>query len=332
LAEKSCWLLFLVIHPPVLKRTLLNARRLLALLGVAGSLCGCGPDKGYIKIKGSETVLPIALKLAESFSNDPNLPNVSVTAGGSGVGIAALMQDNTDIAMASRSIKFSERVAMQQLGYDFEEVTIAFDALAIIAHPTNPVDTLTTEQLKGIYTGAITNWNQVGGADLPIVPFNRESSSGTYEFFKQAVLKGDLFASLQTVGANGELVEKITTSPQGIGYVGIAFVDPQHVKLIRIWNPELQRSVPASIESAMDHSYPLNRPLFFYYLQRHAAKVKPVINYIRSRAGQEMVRSVNYPPNPIYYLPAQPEPTVADTAAADTARTDSLRPDTLRRH
>lgn len=267
--------------------------------------CSGGSQKTYIKIKGSETVLPISLELAELFTTTPNLPDVSVTAGGSGVGIAALLEDNTDIAMASRAMKFQEKARFKAKGMEYVEVVVAFDALALIVHKDNPVDTLTLEQVQKIFTGEITNWQQVGGNDQDIVAFNRESSSGTYGFFKKKVLKGLKFGSLQSVGANGELVEKVSDNPQTIGYVGIAYADPSRVKPIAIYNPELKKSVAPSIPNAMNESYPLNRPLFYYYLAEDRNRLQPIFNYLLSQEGQEMVYNVGYPPNPEYYQLSQ---------------------------
>jgi phosphate transport system substrate-binding protein len=266
-------------------------------------LAACDSNSGYVKIKGSETVLPIALELAEQVSADPRMPLVSVTAGGSGVGIAALVEGNTDLAMSSRDIKLEEKIRIRSRGEDFTEIVIGFDALALIVHPSNPVDSLSLQQIKGIFQGTITNWKEVGGRDLPIVPFNRESSSGTYEFFKKVVLSKERFGKLQTVGANGELAEKVASSPNSIGYVGIAFVDERMVKAVRIYNPATGRSVAATIKNSMNGSYPLARPLYFYYLNRDEARVKPIIDLITSERGQRMVLKTGYPPNP-KYLPS----------------------------
>ena len=133
------------------------------------------------RIKGSDTVLPIAQQTAERFmALDPNA-RVTVTGGGSGVGISALLDKTTDIAMASRSIKFGETMKAKKLGEDLTEAIIAYDALAVVVHPSNPVNQLTREQLEGIFRGKITNWKEVGGEDRKIVVYSRETSSGTYE-------------------------------------------------------------------------------------------------------------------------------------------------------
>lgn len=264
------------------------------------ALAGCGGDKNYVKIKGSETVLPISLKLAEVALEDQALPKVSVTAGGSGVGVAALLQDNTDIAMASRAMKFEEKISFRNKGFDFVEITVGLDALALIVHPDNPVQGLTLKQIKDIFQGKIANWKEVGGKDMPIVAFNRESSSGTYGFFQKKVLKKERFGKLETVGANGELVEKVAGSENTIGYVGVAFLNEQ-VKALPVMNEELGKPVEPNIENSMNGAYPLTRPLFYYYLKQREARVKPVIDYITSQEGQELVLSVDYPPNPEYY-------------------------------
>jgi phosphate transport system substrate-binding protein len=282
------------------------------------TVSACGQrEKSYIKIKGSETVLPISLELAERFSTAEGRPAVSVTAGGSGVGIAALLEENTDIAMASRAVKFKERMRFLNRDLKLVEVVIAYDALAVIVHPDNPVDQLSLAQLKQIYTGEVTNWKAVGGRDEAIVAFNRESSSGTYGFFQKKVLGGEKFGKLQSVGANGELVEKVRDNTQSIGYVGIAYTGGGS-KAIQIVNAETGQPVAASMDNAMDKTYPLTRPLFYYFLANRTGKVSPVIDFMRSQAGQELVMRVGYPPNMAFYRPG--------AASADTTSTREAQP------
>ena len=141
------------------------------------------------RIKGSDTVLPIAQQTAEQFMKQHPDGRVTVTGGGTGVGISALMDNTTDIAMASRPIKFIEKMKIKEAGEEVEEVIVAYDALAVVVHPSNPVKQLTRKQLEDIFRGKITNWKQVGGEDQKIVVYSRETSSGTYEFFKESVLK-----------------------------------------------------------------------------------------------------------------------------------------------
>lgn len=141
------------------------------------------------RIKGSDTVLPVAQQTAERFMNQHPNARVTVTGGGTGVGISALMDHTTDIAMASRPIKFSEKMKIKGAGEEVDEVIVAYDALAVVVHPSNPVKQLTRQQLEDIFRGKINNWKQVGGDDRKIVVYSRETSSGTYEFFKESVLK-----------------------------------------------------------------------------------------------------------------------------------------------
>ena len=147
------------------------------------------------RIKGSDTVLPVAQQTAERFMNREPDARVTVTGGGTGVGISALMDNTTDIAMASRPIKFSEKMKAKAAKRDINEVIVAYDALAVVVHPSNPVKKLTRRQLEDIFRGKITNWKQVGGDDRKIVVYSRETSSGTYEFFKESVLKNKNYMS-----------------------------------------------------------------------------------------------------------------------------------------
>jgi phosphate transport system substrate-binding protein len=265
-------------------------------------LWGCGaPESRYIKIKGSETVLPIGLKLAEICGQRPDLPDVSVSAGGSGVGIAALLSGNADLAMSSRVVKLEEKIKFSLRNLELVEVVPAYDALAVIVHPSNPLDSITLQDLKKIYRQQVRRWSEIGGENKAIVAFNRESSSGTYEFFKQRVLENETFGNLESVGANGELMEKVADNDNALGYVGVAYVDERRVKVLKVYNPRLGRSVPATIATSLDGTYPLARPLFFYYLRSDSARVAPVVNFLISPDGQEAVRSTGYPPNPQYY-------------------------------
>ena len=154
-----------------------------------GACCMCLP--GILmaqRIKGSDTVLPLTQELSEMYMNQNPSATVTVTGGGSGVGISALLDGTTDLAMASRKIKFSEKMKMKQSKHEPCEYIVAYDALAVIVNPQNPVKQLTREQLEGIFRGKITNWKEVGGEDARIVVYSRETSSGTYEFFKESVV------------------------------------------------------------------------------------------------------------------------------------------------
>ena len=164
-----------------------------------------------LKIKGSDTVLPLSQKEAETYMKKNKSAKITVTGGGSGVGIAAFLNGSTDIAMASRKMKMSEKMKLQDAGKAYKEVTIANDALSVIVNPANKVSQLTREQLEGIFTGKITNWKEVGGNDEKIVAYSRESSSGTFEFFKEHVLTNKNYGtSILMMPATGAVVQSVS--------------------------------------------------------------------------------------------------------------------------
>src|ERR1043166_2135707 len=164
-----------------------------------------------LKIKGSDTVLPLAQKEAEVYMKKNSGARVTVTGGGSGVGISALEDNSTDIAMASRKMKLSEKMKVNQAGNNAKEITVAYDALSVIVHPSNKVSQLTREQLEDIYTGKITNWKDVGGSDMQIIVYGRESSSGTYDFFKEHVMSNKNYTSgMLNMPATGAIVQSVS--------------------------------------------------------------------------------------------------------------------------
>lgn len=263
---------------------------IIALLCIAGIA-----HAQNIKLKGSDTVLPLAQKEAESYKK-AGKGSVSVTGGGSGVGIAALIDGSTDIATSSRKIKMDEKLKLQDAGKKFKEVIIAKDALSIIVHPSNKVSQLTREQLEGIFTGKIKNWKEVGGDNLPIVVYSRESSSGTYEFFKEYVLNRKNFANnVLSMPATGAIVQSISQTKGAIGYIGMAY-DNSGVKQLGVSYDKGKTYVVPSMATAMNKTYPIIRPLYFYYNTAIEAKVKPFIDFVTSATGQQIVKSVGYVP------------------------------------
>ena len=164
-----------------------------------------------VNVKGSDTVLPLAQKEAEVYMKMTKGTSISVTGGGSGVGIAALFDGSTDIAMSSRSLKMDEKMKFNATKKAYTETIIGWDALAVIVNPSNKVTKLTRQQLEDIFTGKITNWKQVGGADLKIVVYSRESSSGTYEFFKDHVMQKRNFANnVLSMPATGAIIQSVS--------------------------------------------------------------------------------------------------------------------------
>jgi len=246
------------------------------------------------RIKGSDTVLPLSQKEAENYMKTDPSKTVTVTGGGSGVGISALLEGTTDIAQASRKIKFDERQKLQAKGKKAVEVVVAFDALAVIVHPSNKVANLTREQLEGIFTGKIKNWKELGGEDLKIVPYSRETSSGTYEFFKESVLKNKNYMNgIMSMPATGSIVQSISQTKGAIGYVGLAYLNKE-VKAIHVSYDKGQTYTAPSVENAKNETYPIVRPLLYYYEAASEPQVKPFIDYILSAEGQKTVAEIGF--------------------------------------
>lgn len=246
------------------------------------------------KIKGSDTMLPLSQKEAESFMKDNPSQTITVTGGGSGVGITALLEGTTDIAQLSRKIKFDEKKKLQEGGKTVKEIIAAYDALAVIVHPSNKVTNLTREQLEGIFTGKITNWKEVGGIDLKIIPYSRETSSGTYEFFKESVLQNKNYMNgIMSMPATGAIIQSISQTKGAIGYVGLAYLNKE-VKAIHVSYDGGKTFVEPSVVNAKNESYPIVRPLYYYYVASSENKVKPFMDYVLSDKGQKIVAEIGF--------------------------------------
>ena len=246
------------------------------------------------KIKGSDTMLPLSQKEAESFMKANPSQTVTVTGGGSGVGISALIEGTTELAQLSRKIKFDERQKLQESGKNVKEVIAAYDALAVVVHSSNQVTNLTREQLEGIFTGKITNWKEVGGEDLRIIPYSRETSSGTYEFFKESVLKNKNYMNgIMSMPATGAIVQSISQTRGAIGYIGLAYLSG-NVKAVNVSYDEGKTYTEPSVANAKNGSYPIVRPLYYYYVASDESKVKPFIDYVLSATGQQIVSEIGF--------------------------------------
>jgi phosphate transport system substrate-binding protein len=252
--------------------------------------------KVVCKIKGSDTCLPLSQKFAESFMKKNPGSSITVIGGGSGVGFSALISGTTDIAQSSRSMKMDEKMKMKDAGKAFKETIVAYDALSVIVNPANKINQLTREQLEGIFTGAITNWKNVGGSDMKIIVYSRESSSGTFEFFKEHVMhKKNYATSVLLMPATGAIVQSVSQTEGAIGYVGLAYVE-KSVKAIKVSYDQGKTFVEPSVETAKNKTYPVTRPLFYYYLNSTEASVKPYIDFILSPEGQDIVLKEGYVP------------------------------------
>jgi len=292
---------------------LIRARRLLLALAVVAGLAGCAssastPGDGdsaqaivTIQNKGSDTLVNLALAWAEAYMDTHPEVRISVTGGGSGTGIAAMINGTVDLANASREMKKEEIAAAQANGNDPIEHVVARDAIAIVVNPSNPVDHLTLSQLSAIYTGKITNWRQVGGHSWPIVLLSRESNSGTYVYFLENVVRlGDshsklLFSpdTLLMPSSEGITVE-IRQNRNAIGYDGLGYVT-HDVKVIAVSSDSTSPSVMPSIESVNDGSYPISRPLFIYSAGEPVSHVRAYLDWILTE-GQSQVTRLGFVP------------------------------------
>ncbi len=256
----------------------------------------CHKSTDSIKLKGSDSVLPIAQMEAEIFMEQDAQANVTVTGGGSGVGIASLISGTTDIAMASREMKVGEKLKLTDASQKLIEAIIAYDALAVVIHPSNSVKELSREQIESIYTGKVKNWKDLGGEDKAIVPYARETSSGTYEYFKEAVLlKKEYHNSILSLNSNGAILQSVSQTQGAIGYIGLAYVN-EMVKPVPVSFDEGKSFVMPSFENAKKKLYPISRPLYYYYTQQVAQQVKPFLDFTFSEQGQKIIADIGYVP------------------------------------
>ncbi|NJO03840.1 MAG: phosphate ABC transporter substrate-binding protein [Bacteroidia bacterium] len=259
-------------------------------------LWACNPDEDYIKLKGSDTVLPIAQKEAEVYLAQHPDASITVTGGGSGVGIAALIDGTTHIAMASREIKIAEELRLQNTDQEVRETIVAYDALAVVVHPDNPMEQITRKQLEYIYSGKVKNWKEIGGPDMTLVSYARETSSGTYEYFKEVVLENREYApSVLSLNSNGAILQSVSQTPGAIGYVGLAYLNDQ-IKALSVSFNEKDNFVAPTVENSKKKTYPISRPLYFYYLDQTRERIEPFLSFILSDKGQQIIKNLGYVP------------------------------------
>lgn len=274
-------------------------------------LAGCGRDEPSSQVaaqapvktienKGSDTLVNLALAWVEAYTALHPEVRISVTGGGSGTGIAAMINGTVDIANASREMKPEEIAAAKANGITPVEFIVAWDAIAIVVHPQNPVNGLTLQQLSDIYTGKITNWREVGGEDRPIVLLSRESNSGTYMYFLEHVVrlgqKNDLLFSPDTLlmPSSEGISAEVRQNRNAIGYDGLGYVTPD-MKVLAIARDENGPYVLPSIETVNDGSYPISRPLYMYTPGEPTGQVKEYIDWVLTD-GQALVAELGFVP------------------------------------
>lgn len=272
-----------------------------AAFATAAILAGCsgksGEGRNTVTVKGSDTMVHLVSTWAEAFMKAHPDVEISVTGGGSGTGIAALINGTTDICASSRNIKDSERAQAQQKGISATETAVARDGIALVVNPANPVQTVSIDQLRKIYTGAYTRWNQLGGPAEGIIALSRESSSGTYVFFQEHVLnKEDYAQSVQLMPATSSIIQSVMFDRWSVGYVGIGFAHEagRKVKILGVKASDTTSAVIPSEATVRSGEYSIARPLFFYTKGTPTGAVKEFTDFCLSDEGQRIVRETGY--------------------------------------
>jgi phosphate transport system substrate-binding protein len=283
---------------------------LLALLPILVA-CGPGVERGgtavpgratSIQNKGSDTMVNLALAWAETYGQIKPEIQVAVTGGGSGTGIAALINGTVDMANASRKMKEEERSRAEANGVEPVQHVVAGDAIAIVVHPSNPVQGLTIAQLADIFSGKITNWREVGGEDRPIVLLSRESNSGTHVFFlEQVVRQGDkkdksLFSPNTLLLPSSEGISaEVRQNPNAIGYDGLGYVTHDQ-KMVGVAPTKDDPYVMPMVETVKDGSYPIARGLYIYTAGEPQGAILEYLNWILGPEGQAIVQDLGFVP------------------------------------
>jgi phosphate transport system substrate-binding protein len=269
-------------------------------IAVAAWLCAVlvvhGIAQEKITVKGSDTMVILAQRWAEKYMSKHSNAIIQVTGGGSGTGISALINGTTDICNASRPMKNSERDKLKQrFGSRGIEIKCAQDGLAVYVNESNPIDHLTLQQLKDIYTGKVTNWKDVGGPDQRIILYSRENNSGTYVYFKDNVLLGDDFAaSAQNMPGTAAVVNAVAKDKWGIGYGGSAY--GKGIRELKIKKDAASPAFSPTLETIRSGNYPIARYLYMYIKNRPAGVMKDYVDWILGDEGQAVVTEVGYFP------------------------------------
>lgn len=291
-------------------------RNLVIFLIIAGlfTIAGCSaqpgsdqstsvPSSGYIENKGSDTIVNLALAWAERYQQLHPEIRISVTGGGSGTGLTALINGTVDIANASRQIKPEELDAAKKAGRNPQEFVIARDAIAVLVNPENPVNHLTLDQLSKIYRGEINNWKEVGGEDRIIVRLSRETNSGTHVYFLESVVRmgskedKTIFAADTLLLPSSEgIISEVRDNPNAIGYDGLGYVTPE-VKVIGISGPvSPEKYVIPSATTVSDGSYLISRNLYMYTQNAPTGDIKAYLDWIVTSEAQAIVKELGFVP------------------------------------
>ncbi len=255
-----------------------------------------------LQIKGSDTMVNLGQAWAEEFMKLRPEVSVAVTGGGSGTGIAALLSKTCDIAELSRELKPEELAMARQKGLDPRQITVALDGLAVVVHPANPLSKLTMDQLAAVFSGTVSNWKEIGGADLPIVVLSREVNSGTHVYFKEHVLRGNQRDSRVEFAANAlmlpssqAIADEVAQNPGAIGYYGMGYISPGG-KALAVARDNASPAVEPSIENVISQAYPISRPLLMVTREEPRGLVADFLDFVLGPEGQQLVVKIDFVP------------------------------------
>lgn len=252
-------------------------------------------NKKSVTIKGSDTMVHLMSSMAEAYMKFKAGDQVSVTGGGSGTGIAAIINGTTDICASSRDMQQKEKDDAKSKNVNIVEKVIAFDGLAVIVHPDNPISELTMEQVKKVFTGAYKNWKELGGPDHPITALSRESNSGTYVFFQEHVLEKENFdPTVKLMPASSSIAQSISQDKWSIGYLGLGYTKEGNIKVLNIKKDANSQAVTPSHNTVLDKSYSIARPLFLIFNGEPQGISASFLEFSLSPEGQKIVEETGY--------------------------------------
>lgn len=259
--------------------------------------------KDVMQIKGSDTLVNVVQRLAEVYMEKNPGEHIAVTGGGSGTGIAAIMNGTCDIANASRDINAKEIIAAGKKGLNPVRIVVGLDCVTVVVSGSNKVDMLTVEQLGAIFRGEITNWKELGGDDMPITLYGRQSNSGTYAFFMEDVLRGDYSEKMNQMNGNSQIVEAIKADKTGIGYVGLGHArSSEGLKAVKVAKKEGGKYIdPLGAEAISGGQYPILRTLNQYTNGKPFGKVRDFVAFELSPEGQKIMEEAGFIPVPKEY-------------------------------
>ncbi|MFP4472654.1 MAG: PstS family phosphate ABC transporter substrate-binding protein [Candidatus Omnitrophota bacterium] len=269
--------------------------RILAMIMILAVGAGAAGAE-MIQIKGSDTLINMVQRIAEVYMEKNPGAMIAVTGGGSGTGIAALINGKCDIANASRTMKPKETSRAVAAGVQPIRVVVAMDGLSVIVNDKNPIDKLTVPQLGKIFRGEVTNWSDLGGPDMPITLYGRQSNSGTFVFFMDQILKGDYSPKMNRMNGNAQIVAAVRSDPSSIGYVGVGYVkNAGGITVLKVArNADAEYASPLSTADVQSGAYPIARPLNQYLNGTPEGDVRKFIEFELSPEGQKVVEEEGF--------------------------------------